>query len=82
MEEIVDKLAPEVLDTYENICKCPKCVNDIKALTLNKLPPRYVVCEKGLLYTKANEMFIQFKTDIIKELTLSIEVVSKNPNHT
>ncbi|MDD5668886.1 MAG: late competence development ComFB family protein [Candidatus Omnitrophica bacterium] len=48
---------------------------------LNRLPPNYVVTEKGRLYTKLSEQGIQFKADVVKELTKAIQRVSKNPMH-
>lgn len=82
MEEIVDLLLPNILNDYNNICKCPRCIEDIKAITLNKLQPHYIVTEKGNVYTKVNELVTQFRADIIREVVLAVEIVSKNPNHT
>lgn len=79
MEDMVDRLVPKVLENYDNICKCPKCIEDIKAIVLNNLPPKYVSSEKGLLYTKMNELSEQFNTNIVKEIALAINIVSKNP---
>lgn len=81
MEEIVDEVLPTVLSQYESICKCEKCVNDIKALTLNNLKPLYVVREKGIIYSKMKKLQQQFSVDVINEITQSIEIVSKNPEH-
>ena len=81
MEEVVDNLIPEVIQSYSSICTCQKCISDIKALTLNKLPPRYCVTNKGWLFTKTNELLYQNKTDIISQIALSVEIVSKNPKH-
>lgn len=81
MEDLFDFLAPPVIDTYEGICKCDKCINDIKALTLNNLKPLYVVSEKGQSYAKLNEFEPQFKINIIKTIVTSIETVSQNLKH-
>ncbi|KAA8675388.1 late competence development ComFB family protein [Clostridium sp. WLY-B-L2] len=80
MEDVVDKLLPEVLKNYDNICKCPKCIDDIKAIVLNNLKPRYISTEKGLLYTKINELSREFNTNVIKEIALAINIVSENPH--
>lgn len=81
MEEVVDKVLIEVLNDYKDSCHCAMCIDDIKAMALNRLPPQYICTEKGLLYTKANELMTQFKTDIIKEVIMAIEIVTKNPRH-
>lgn len=64
-----------------NAYKCDKCIDDIKAIALNNLEPIYVVSEKGNMYAKSNELNVQFRTDVIKELTEAIEIVSQNPRH-
>lgn len=81
MEVVVENYLPDILKEYEGICKCESCIEDIKAIVLNNLKPMYVVSDKGCLYTKVNELMIQFKTDVIKEITSGIEKVSKNPHH-
>lgn len=81
METIIDNILPEVLDKSENICKCEVCIEDIKARALNNLKPLYVVTEKGIVYTKVNELRTQFMTDALKELLQAIEIVSKHPRH-
>lgn len=81
MEIFIDDELSEILNQYENICKCPLCIEDIKAVALNQLKPLYVVTEKGSLYTKLNELEVQFKIDVIKEITNAIEIVSENPRH-
>lgn len=82
MEGIVsaelDKLfAQDIKDA----CKCQRCKSDMMCWALNRLPPKYVVSEKGRIYTKLNEQHIQFHVDVIRELTKAILYVSKNPQH-
>lgn len=81
MEQVVEKVLPTIINKYENICKCEKCIDDIKALTLNNLKPLYVVTEKGAIYSKVKRLQLQFNIDVVDELTKAIEVVSKNPEH-
>lgn len=81
MEHIVEDTLPLLIDKYPDICKCEKCIDDIKAIALNNLKPLYVVTEKGTIYSKVKELGFQFRTDVISELTQAIEVVSKNPKH-
>lgn len=81
MEDVVKRLVPEVLNEYKDVCKCPMCVEDIEAIVLNSMPPKYAVSEKGALYIKTNELSTQFKMDVIKEIVIAIGVVSENPRH-
>lgn len=81
MEYVVEELLPSIMENCPDTCKCQKCISDIKAIALNNLKPLYVVTEKGIIYSKLKELSIQFKTDVVSELTKAIEVVSKNPKH-
>lgn len=81
MEIVVCNLLPILLQKYTDICKCEKCLEDIKAIALNKLPPRYVSTEQGMIYTKVQLLKIQNEIDVIKCITEAIKIVSKNPNH-
>ena len=81
MEDVVNQILPNILEKYEGICKCDLCIDDIKTMVLNNLKPHYIVTEKGRLYTKTNELVIQFNTDVIKEIVKATEIVSKNPRH-
>jgi competence protein ComFB len=81
MEEAVNRVLDDLLKepTYRSGQFDEKTKLDIMAYTLNHLPPRYVVSEKGHLYTRVDELRQQFKTDIIVELTKAINQVKANP---
>ena len=81
MEDVVENLLPDALNGYDRMCRCSKCINDIKALALNNLKPFYFTSEKGEVYNKLNELEIQFGADVLRELTKAIEIVSKKPHH-
>lgn len=81
MEVIVDEILPDVVKNQKLECTCEICINDIKAITLNNLTPMYVASKEGILYSKLNGLSTQFKADIIRELTISILKVNKNPHH-
>lgn len=80
MEEIVFNLLKEVLDDI-NICTCEKCMLDIAAIALNDLPPKYIVTEKGELYTKVNALKQQFEVDVISAITKAAVLVKRKPRH-
>ena len=81
MEEVVKRSLEELLDepAYKNIGLDEKAKLDVMAYCLNRLPPRYIVTEKGHLYSRLNELKQQFKTDIVVELSKAIEHVKANP---
>lgn len=81
MEDMVENLLPNALSEYDRVCKCSKCINDIKAIALNNLKPLYFTSEKGEVYNKLNELEIQFGADVLRELIKAIEIVSKKPHH-
>lgn len=81
MEDAVDEILPSVIGKYVNICKCQKCIEDIKAIALNNLKPIYVATSQGKVYVKINELVPQFNANVVTQLTRAIEIVSKNPRH-
>ncbi|MGQ9474699.1 MAG: late competence development ComFB family protein [Actinomycetota bacterium] len=81
MEEVVESTLEEILAHRDDICKCDRCKMDIKALALNSLPPKYVVTDKGYVYTKVNELESQFKADVTVAVTNAMKVVRNNPRH-
>ena len=81
MEDMVKEQLEDLLSKREDICKCQKCKFDMMVWALNRLPPKYVITEKGRIYTKLAEQVTQFKADVVKELTKAIIKVSKNVRH-
>jgi competence protein ComFB len=81
MEEAVLRLMDELFAQapYREMVFNDKDRMDVAAYTLNRLPPRYVVTEKGHLFTRAAELRQQFRTDIIVELTKAIQHIKSNP---
>ena len=81
MEEVVQDELELLLSERDDICKCQKCKFDIMVWALNRLPPKYVITDRGRLYTKLKEQEVQFKADVVKELTKAILYICKNPQH-
>ena len=81
MEDIVLNMMDKILPQRDDICKCEKCKLDIVALVLNKLPPKYVVTSKGVVYTRLAQLKIQLKADLAKEITQAISIVQDKPQH-
>lgn len=81
MEDIVKKHMKELLEKRTDVCRCELCENDIFAYSLNHLPPKYVVTDRGRIYTKLQEMEVQFNADVTREVLKAIEFVKKNKRH-
>ncbi|MFA5363068.1 MAG: late competence development ComFB family protein [Candidatus Omnitrophota bacterium] len=81
MEEMVSDKLEEILAGKNDICKCLRCKLDMMVWALNHLPPKYVITEKGRLYTKLIEQEAQFRADIVKVLITAVLRVSRNQNH-
>ena len=80
IEDVVDNVLSEVLDNYPELCKCSKCILDIKAIALNNLPTKYIVSEKGEVYSKIEAFNRQFEIDVTQQLINAIEKVKKYPH--
>ena len=81
MEIIVGDVLEDMLTKRELKCDCERCVEDIKAITLNSLKPMYVVSDKGIVYNMLSEMDIQFRADVIRQITIAIGKVENTPRH-
>lgn len=81
-EELISNMMSSILDNYNDICKCDKCILDMKALALNSLQPRYIVTQEGEIFSKIELVLNnQEVINITTALTEAIEKVSKNPKH-
>ena len=80
MEKVVDDKLEEMLKT-EECCKCERCLEDMKAIALNKLPAKYVSTHNGELFSKLDSTLRQSAVDINVAVSNAIACVSKNPSH-
>lgn len=81
MEEIVKDTLEEFKSSLGLACTCEKCLMDIMALTLNQIPPQYVVNHRGNVYIKAKYMDDQNQANILCALTKAAEIVKNNIRH-
>lgn len=80
MESVVSAKLKEILPRLD-ICKCDVCIMDIMAYALNLLEPKYVVTDKGDLFSRLFEFTPQSEIDVEIAVTEAIKVVSSNPRH-
>lgn len=86
MEVVVRANLEEILQHKEKygakgVCTCERCLLDIMALALNKLPPRYVVCDQGEAYVRTSALDQQFKVDTLFAVLNAVQTVQANPRH-
>ena len=80
LEEVIRMEAPKIMAGM-GMCCCERCVNDVMAIALNKIPSKYVVSRKGALFAKIASYGNQYKTDILAGLTQACVIVEKSPSH-
>lgn len=80
MESFVAARLDELLRDYD-CCKCESCREDMMAIALNDLPPRYVSTPKGQLFTRAGALLQQNAVDIEVALLKAIAMVGAKPRH-
>ncbi len=69
---VVDKF---LVDRYQNVCTCPRCLCDIVAIALNYLPPHYFVeTDTGKEF---GSPWVMVETAVAE----AIDRVMENPNH-
>lgn len=81
MEDIVEDVLKDYLKNREDVCKCHRCMLDMKAYVLNKVPPHYVVSDRGYLHWKLDEMKTQFNVDILSVVVEAAEKINNNKRH-
>lgn len=80
MEKFVDEKLNEML-AGENCCQCERCIEDMKAIALNKLPSKYVSTHNGELFSKLDANVIQNSADILIAVSKAIRKVATYPAH-
>jgi len=81
VQELIDEVLKEYAQNNPHTCNCERCKNDIMALALNNLPPKYVVTDHGNILTKAIYDQVGGKAQVVAALTAAIQKVQKNPRH-
>ncbi len=78
-EYLVLKVLKEVLESDVSLCRCQLCIEDVFALALNSLPPRYIQITSLARYSKSKDFIDEKK---VKEKVMEAwEKISKNPAH-
>lgn len=81
MQVLVDEKAPKYIKMF-GLCNCKRCMEDVKALALNNLPPKYVVLGEGDRVPKLTFYEGQYCSDITAQLLKACQKVAERPHHT
>lgn len=81
MEDCVEQKLNSVLPQMEQYCSCEQCRRDMEAYALNRLPAKYVLSEKGIVYQKFDSLSVQSDAEITTAVIKAVEVIGQRPNH-
>lgn len=81
---VMEEVVLGVLQQYENelhlTCNCDRCKNDIMAIALNEIKPRYIVNDKLSPVIRAEHVADrQGATNILSTVVKAARIVSANP---
>jgi len=81
MEDLADDALDKIYGSREEYCRCDKCRLDVLSRVLNRMPPKYVVTQKGGAFVKLQCLEAQFKADITREAVKALDLVALAPRH-
>ncbi|MCL2216767.1 MAG: late competence development ComFB family protein [Defluviitaleaceae bacterium] len=64
-----------------DVCDCERCRLDIFALAMNNCPPKYIVTQRGSIYSRLNILQNQFAVDVMRAVTDAAIRVGESPRH-
>lgn len=80
MESLVEDKAMKYIELF-GLCKCHRCVADVKALALNRLEPKYVVMHTGEVIPRITLYEGQFSAAVTAQLLTACKMVMEHPRH-
>ena len=81
---VMELLVDEGLERYgkaANMCQCPRCLADAKALALSRLPSKYVVLPLPAMPPMMSLYRDEFRSDILSQVIFACNTVAQNPRH-
>ncbi|MCR5175788.1 MAG: late competence development ComFB family protein [Anaerovibrio sp.] len=81
MEIIVDTNLDSALNSMHDVCRCEKCIADIKAIVLNKMKPMYVSTHMGEVIGKLQVLDPHKRVEFLCCVNEAVEKVRNNPHH-
>jgi len=80
METLVEEKANKYIDLF-GLCKCHRCVADVKAYALNHLNPKYVVMHTGDVIPRITVYESQFSAVVTAQILNACKIVMSHPRH-
>lgn len=80
MESLVEEKANKYIDMF-GLCKCPRCVADVKAYALNHLNPKYVVMHTGEVIPRITLYENKFSAAVTAQILNACKIVMDHPRH-
>ncbi|MBR3704980.1 MAG: late competence development ComFB family protein, partial [Oscillospiraceae bacterium] len=80
MEALVEDKAMKYINMF-GLCKCQRCVADVKSLALNRLDPKYVVMRTGEVIPRISLYEGQFAAAVTAQLLSACKIVMEHPRH-
>lgn len=81
VNELFESVYKCMREANPDLCGCQRCREDVKAIALNRLPPRYVARGEGEIYTKVSYDQVGGKAQIVAALMHGFDIVHRNPRH-
>lgn len=79
--EVFDDVLAELRKSNPDLCGCERCREDVMAVALNRLPPKYIASDKGEVFTSVDFSRVGGKAEIIANLIPAFKLVGKRPRH-
>ncbi|MGM0369977.1 MAG: late competence development ComFB family protein [Bacillota bacterium] len=82
LKKRVEEEVAEVLGKSDQFCDCEQCQDDVSALALNHLKPRYAGSETGEVVLESTDISsTQTEMDIYRSILEAAKKVDKQPHH-
>ncbi len=80
MESLVEDRAMKYIEMF-GLCKCSRCVADVKALALNRLEAKYVVMQEGEVIPRISLYEGKYAAAVTAQLLSACKIVMEHPRH-
>ena len=81
MEELVEEPLRKYIKLF-GLCDCPRCVADVRALALSRLPAKYVVLSRASLPPLLSFYQAKFDSALVTQVIYACKTVMESPRHT
>jgi competence protein ComFB len=82
LEQEVREQVEEILEEKDELCSCEQCHEDIVALALSNLKPRYAGSKEGeIILNSVDISSEQTRLDILRSVLEAAEKVNERPHH-